>query len=64
MAIKSRFRHLIFLRQFAENELWPIAGQIDKSCAYPEQQILKMGELGKYNLCKSILYILLLLGTY
>lgn len=33
-------------RQFAENELWPIAGQIDKSCAYPEQQVLKMGELG------------------
>jgi len=33
-------------RQFAENELWPIAGTIDKTCEYPEQQILKMGELG------------------
>ena len=36
----------LFFRQFAENELWPIAGQIDKSCQYPEKQILKMGELG------------------
>eukprot|EP00088_Acartia_fossae_P055004 TRINITY_DN6375_c0_g1_i1.p1 TRINITY_DN6375_c0_g1~~TRINITY_DN6375_c0_g1_i1.p1 ORF type:complete len:427 (-),score=96.20 TRINITY_DN6375_c0_g1_i1:236-1516(-) len=33
-------------RQFAENELWPIAGQIDKTCDYPEQQIKTMGELG------------------
>jgi len=33
-------------RQFAENELWPIAGQIDKTCDYPEKQVLKMGELG------------------
>jgi len=33
-------------RQFAENELWPIAGQIDKTCEYPEKQVLKMGELG------------------
>jgi len=33
-------------RQFAENELWPIAGQIDKTCEYPEEQIRKMGELG------------------
>ena len=39
-----------YFRQFAENELWPIAGQIDKSCQYPEQQILKMGELGTTNL--------------
>jgi len=33
-------------RQFAEAELWPIAGIIDKSCQYPEEQIKKMGELG------------------
>jgi len=33
-------------RQFAENELWPIAGKIDKTCEYPEEQIKKMGELG------------------
>ena len=34
------------VRQFAENELWPIAGKIDKSGEYPAQQIHKMGELG------------------
>jgi len=33
-------------RQFAEAELWPIAGEIDKACRYPEEQIKKMGELG------------------
>jgi len=33
-------------RQFAEAELWPIAGEIDKTCRYPEQQIHKMGEIG------------------
>jgi len=33
-------------RQFAEAELWPIAGQIDKSGEYPEAAIHKMGELG------------------
>jgi len=33
-------------RQFAENELWPIAGKIDKTCEYPAEQIQKMGELG------------------
>jgi len=33
-------------RQFAENELWPIAGTIDKTCDYPDQQVRKMGELG------------------
>jgi len=33
-------------RQFAEAELWPIAGAIDKSGEYPESQIQKMGELG------------------
>merc|ERR1719290_289258 len=32
--------------QFAEAELWPIAGAIDKSQEYPEAAILKMGELG------------------
>ena len=38
-----------FFRQFAENELWPIAGKIDKSCEYPREQILKMGQLGRNN---------------
>ena len=33
-------------RQFAENELWPVAGPNDKSCTYPAEQVLKMGELG------------------
>jgi butyryl-CoA dehydrogenase len=33
-------------RQFAEAELWPIAGEIDKTCRYPEEQIHKMGEIG------------------
>jgi len=33
-------------RQFAETELWPIAGEIDKTCRYPEDQVHKMGELG------------------
>lgn len=33
-------------RQFAENELWPIAGKIDKSGEFPTEQVHKMGELG------------------
>lgn len=33
-------------RQFAEAELWPIAGEIDKTCRYPEDQVHKMGEIG------------------
>lgn len=33
-------------RQFAESELWPIAGKIDKTCEFPAEQIKKMGELG------------------
>jgi len=33
-------------KQFAEAELWPIAGEIDKNCRYPEEQVKKMGELG------------------
>jgi len=33
-------------RQFAEAELWPIAGAIDKSGIFPEATVLKMGELG------------------
>jgi len=33
-------------RNFAEKELWPIAGEIDKTCRYPEEQVRKMGELG------------------
>ncbi|XP_043253148.1 short-chain specific acyl-CoA dehydrogenase, mitochondrial isoform X2 [Colletes gigas] len=31
---------------FAEGELKPIAGQIDKKHCYPEEQIKKMGEMG------------------
>ena len=26
-------------RQFAESELWPIAGKIDKACQYPAEQV-------------------------
>jgi len=33
-------------RQFAEAELWPVAGQIDKTQEYPEETVKKMGELG------------------
>jgi len=33
-------------RQFAEAELWPIAGAIDKACQFPAEQVVKMGELG------------------
>lgn len=33
-------------RDFAENELKPIAGNIDKKHLYPKDQIKKMGELG------------------
>merc|ERR1719461_780556 len=32
--------------QFAETELWPIAGKIDKSCEYPADTVKKMGDLG------------------
>jgi butyryl-CoA dehydrogenase len=33
-------------RSFAEKELIPIAGEIDKKHQFPEEQIKKMGELG------------------
>ncbi|XP_076619484.1 activator-recruited cofactor subunit 42 isoform X1 [Colletes latitarsis] len=33
-------------KDFAEGELKPIAGQIDKKHCYPEEQIKKMGEMG------------------
>ena len=33
-------------RQFAENELWPVARQNDRDCTYPAEQVVKMGELG------------------
>jgi len=33
-------------RQFAEAEIWPIAGQIDKTGEFPEENVKKMGELG------------------
>ena len=37
-------------RQFAEAELWPIAGKIDKTCEFPAEQVKKMGELGLMGL--------------
>jgi hypothetical protein len=40
-------------RQFAENELWPIAGKIDKSGEFPAQQVRKMGELGLMGIGKK-----------
>ena len=33
-------------RQFAEGELWPIAGKIDKTGEFPEDVVKKMGDLG------------------
>lgn len=33
-------------RQFAEAELWPIAGEIDKTQVFPSKQIKAMGDLG------------------
>ena len=33
-------------RQFAEAELWPIAGKIDKTGEFPEEVVQKMGDLG------------------
>ena len=33
-------------RQFAEAELWPIAGKIDKTGEFPEEVVHKMGDLG------------------
>jgi len=33
-------------RQFAEAELWPIAGKIDKTQEFPEEVVKKMGDLG------------------
>lgn len=43
---ESTVQTRVFCRQFAEAELWPIAGKIDKTCEYPRDQVLKMGELG------------------
>jgi len=37
-------------RQFAEAELWPTAGNLDKECRYPDEQVRKMGELGLMGL--------------
>ena len=37
-------------RQFAEAELMPIAGKIDKEHLYPEAEVKKMGELGLMGL--------------
>ncbi|KAL8596894.1 hypothetical protein ACOMHN_065843 [Nucella lapillus] len=33
-------------RDFANNELIPIAAQLDKECRYPKEQVKKLGELG------------------
>ncbi|CAL1685501.1 unnamed protein product [Lasius platythorax] len=38
-------------RDFAENELKPIAAEIDKKHLFPKEQIKKMGELGLMGLC-------------
>lgn len=37
-------------RDFADNELKPIAAKIDREHLYPKQQIEKMGELGLMGL--------------
>jgi len=34
------------VRDFAEQELKPIAGQLDKEHRYPKEQVIKMGEMG------------------
>lgn len=36
-------------RNFAETELKPIAGIIDKEHRYPKEQVEKLGELGTYR---------------
>ncbi|CAG5136645.1 unnamed protein product [Candidula unifasciata] len=33
-------------RDFAENELMPVAGQLDKEHKFPQEQVKKLGELG------------------
>jgi butyryl-CoA dehydrogenase len=33
-------------RDFADNELVPLAGKFDKEHLYPKDQVQKMGELG------------------
>lgn len=38
-------------RDFAENELKPIAAEVDKKHLFPKEQIKKMGELGLMSLC-------------
>ncbi|EFN71538.1 Short-chain specific acyl-CoA dehydrogenase, mitochondrial [Camponotus floridanus] len=38
-------------RDFAENELKPIAAKIDKKHLFPKEQIKKMGDLGLMGLC-------------
>lgn len=38
-------------RDFAEEELKPIAAEIDKKHLFPKEQIKKMGELGLMGLC-------------
>ena len=37
-------------RQFAESELWPIAGKIDKACEYPAEQVIGMARVGRWHL--------------
>ena len=41
---------------FAENELAPIAGEVDKKCAFPMEVVGKMGELGLMGLTQSEQY--------
>lgn len=37
-------------RDFADNELKPIAAKIDREHMYPKEQVQKMGELGLMGL--------------
>ncbi|KAK7087664.1 hypothetical protein V1264_021683 [Littorina saxatilis] len=39
-------------RDFANNELIPIAGKLDKECKFPKEQVKKLGELGM--LCMDV----------
>lgn len=40
-------------RKFSEEELKPVAGQIDRECKYPRRQIEKLGELGLMGVCAA-----------
>lgn len=53
-------------RDFADNELKPVAAKIDKEHLYPKEKIAKMGELGLMAIdvpeANGILYCLYLIG--